>query len=57
MATGMASSLSLGEGGVSGLRQRLHYIILIQDFRRLPLVEHLRELACRLRCPSLPLAR
>ena len=55
MATGMASSLSLGEGGVSGLR--LHYIILIQDFRRLPLVEHLRELACRLRCPSLPLAR
>ena len=39
MATGMASSLSLGEG-VSGLR--LQYIILIQDFRCLPL-EHLRE--------------
>ena len=33
MAT-MASSLSLGEGRVSGLR--LHYIILIQDFRCLP---------------------
>ena len=40
MATGMASSLSLAEGGVSGLR--LQYIILIQDFRCLPL-EHLRE--------------
>ena len=34
MAPGMASSLSLGEGGVSGLR--LNYIILIQDFRCLP---------------------
>ena len=34
MAPGMASSLSWGEGGVSGLR--LNYIILIQDFRCLP---------------------